>query len=56
MASYRNPTKEEVRAWLQKEIANHQPPPTPERVREMLGWKIIEAERKATKSSQIALF
>jgi hypothetical protein len=40
-----HPNKEEVRQFMAKRREESEPPPSPERVREMLGWHLIEAER-----------
>lgn len=40
-----HPNKEEVRQFMAKRRKESEPPPSPERVREMLGWHLIEAER-----------
>ena len=40
------PTKEEVRAWLGKEVKTHKPPPTPEEVRRQLGWDLLKDKNK----------
>lgn len=50
MAKHEQPTKEAVRAWFASEVKAHRPPPTPERIREILGWKLIDAERPAQQS------
>lgn len=42
---FRQPTKEEVRNWLKREIARHRPPPTPKQIRRELGWDLIEMRR-----------
>jgi hypothetical protein len=39
------PSKEVVRIWLSQEIDGRRPPPTPDRIREMLGWKLTEKGR-----------
>ena len=38
-------SKEAVRAWLKQELDSHRPPPPPDRVRQMLGWGLVEAKR-----------
>lgn len=37
-----HPSKEEVRAWLKREVAAKTPPPTPEDIRRELGWGLRE--------------
>jgi phosphoribosylaminoimidazole-succinocarboxamide synthase len=46
MAQTTHPSKDLVRNWLHQRQAERTPPPTPEQVREELGWKLIEAERR----------
>ncbi|WP_166454790.1 hypothetical protein [Duganella aquatilis] len=36
-----HPSKEAVRRLLQQRRADHTPPPTPERIREQLGWHLL---------------
>jgi phosphoribosylaminoimidazole-succinocarboxamide synthase len=43
------PSKDAVRNWMQQRRAERSPPPTPERVREELGWRLVEAERKVSR-------
>lgn len=51
----RSPSKELVRDWLKREIAQHRPPPDPRQIRRELGWDLLEAERtsinRASRSS-----
>jgi hypothetical protein len=39
------PSKEQVRVWQQERIKAHKPPPDPKRIRQELGWQLLEAER-----------
>lgn len=39
------PSKEQVRKWLDKQITAHKLPPTPKQIRRELGWGLLEAER-----------
>lgn len=39
------PSNQQVREFMAKRREESEPPPSPERVREMLGWHLIEAER-----------
>lgn len=36
------PTKEQVRSWLNNEVARHRPPPDMEQIRRELGWGLVE--------------
>lgn len=47
MANTGSPTKEQVRDYMLRRQAAHVPPPTPEQVREQLGMKILDAQRRA---------
>ncbi len=40
------PSKEQVREYMQQRSQEHAPPPSLERIREMLGWKLQEEYRK----------
>jgi hypothetical protein len=40
-----NPSKEEVRAWLLQELAQHRPPPSLAEIRRTLGWHVAKAVR-----------
>ena len=40
------PRKEQVREWLQNEVAQHRPPPALIEIRRQLGWGGIEMERE----------
>ncbi len=35
------PSKEAVRQWMQDRREAHTPPPTPERIRQELGWDLM---------------
>ena len=50
MQTINKPSKEAVRTWLGSTIAMRRPPPSPERIRELLGWSLLAAERKQTDS------
>lgn len=39
------PTKEQIREWLRDEVNANRPPPTPERIREILGWKLVKKNK-----------
>jgi hypothetical protein len=34
------PTKQAVRDWLRREVEAHRPPPSPDEVRDELGWTL----------------
>ncbi|MDB5822195.1 MAG: hypothetical protein JWR21_899 [Herminiimonas sp.] len=40
------PTKQEVRDYMEKRQTSHQPPPPMEKIRRNLGWHLIEQSRK----------
>jgi len=40
-----HPDKQIVRQYMQQRRDERTPPPSPERVREQLGWRMIEDER-----------
>jgi hypothetical protein len=42
------PSKEAIRTWLGAAVVERRPPPSPERIREMLGWNLLETARKQT--------
>jgi hypothetical protein len=42
-----HPSKEAVRALMQRRRTEHTPPPPPERIREQLGWWLIPANKLA---------
>jgi hypothetical protein len=39
------PTKEQVRDYMERRQAAHAPPPSREEIRRQLGWDLIELER-----------
>jgi hypothetical protein len=45
MGSIRNPSKEQVRDWLRRQIASHQPPDM-KQIRRELGWELAAEARK----------
>jgi phosphoribosylaminoimidazole-succinocarboxamide synthase len=49
MTQTSKPDKQQVRNYMAQRQAEHKPPPTPEQIREELGWKLVEAEREAQK-------
>ena len=41
MTDTTKPTKQRVRDWLEQRIADEDAPPTPEEIREQLGWRTV---------------
>jgi hypothetical protein len=46
------PTKEQVRDYMERRQAEHKPPPTREEIRRRLGWDLIELERHECRRHQ----
>ena len=40
------PSKEQVREYMARRQAQHQPPPSCQEIRRQLGWELVEAERE----------
>lgn len=40
----KQPSKEVVRQWLQKKLAERRPPPDPQQIRRELGWDLVKAD------------
>ena len=40
------PTKEQVREFMERRVAEHTPPPSRDEIRRQLGWFLLEDERK----------
>jgi len=40
------PTKEQVRAWQQRRLAQRTPPPSPDQIKRELGWGLVRAARQ----------
>jgi hypothetical protein len=40
MNTGKQPSKEEIRAWLKDQIGQNQPPPDPKQIRRELGWHL----------------
>jgi hypothetical protein len=40
------PSKHQVRQFMQQRQVEHKPPPSPQEIREQLGWRMIEDERR----------
>lgn len=45
MSNTKQPTKEQVRHWMQDRQVEHKPPPDPKVIRRELGWDLMGAER-----------
>lgn len=48
-STLQSPSKEQVRMYMQERQKSPAPPPSRERVREMLGFGMLEDERKPAK-------
>ncbi|MDO8702890.1 MAG: hypothetical protein Q7J77_10735 [Undibacterium sp.] len=46
MGHYYHPSKEQVRAYLQRRLAEHSPPPNPKEIRRQLGFELFDAQRQ----------
>lgn len=42
MQPYTRPTHQQVRSWLKEAVESKAPPPSPERIREQLGWGLLK--------------
>jgi hypothetical protein len=47
MTQTSKPSNQQVRNWMHQRQADRSPPPSPERIKEELGWRMIEDEREA---------
>jgi hypothetical protein len=47
MTTTTHPDKAVVRQYMERRRGEKEPPPSPERIRQELGWYLVEAERKA---------
>lgn len=45
MAQSKQPSKEQVRQWLQTQIIERRPPPDAKQIRRELGWDLVKLER-----------
>ena len=45
MDQKKQPSKEDVRQWLQNKLAERRPPPDPAQIRRELGWDMVKVER-----------
>lgn len=46
MSDTKRPTKEVVRGWLKKVIAEHRPIPDMKQIRRELGWELVVKPRR----------
>lgn len=46
MSNSKQPSKEQVRAYMEQRQAAHKPPPDPRDIRRLLGWELDEMCRK----------
>lgn len=50
MSTINHPTKQLVRAYLERRVRDTKPPPTPEEIRRQLGWGLMLPEFKLAPS------
>jgi len=48
MAQYSQPTKKQVREYMEQRQASGKPPPEMKEIRRQLGWDLIEMRRNGT--------
>jgi hypothetical protein len=46
MSQTTHPSKQQVRAWLERRVQDLKPPPAPEEIRRQLGWGLMLLEPK----------
>lgn len=46
MAQTTHPSKEQVRHYMQQRMVASTPPASPAQIRQELGWRLIDAERR----------
>jgi hypothetical protein len=46
MSTFTHPSKQVVRAWLERRTRDATPPPSPEEIRRQLGWGLAPADFK----------
>lgn len=44
MSQLKQPTKQDVRDWLQHEVAEHRAPPDLKQIRRELGWDLLQKD------------
>ena len=42
----KQPSKEDVRDWLKRELAEQRPPPDVKQIRRELGWDLLQTRRQ----------
>ncbi|MBC7684283.1 MAG: hypothetical protein H7176_03525 [Bdellovibrionales bacterium] len=50
MATFTQPPKDVVRAYLERRSREHKPPPSPEEIRRQLGWGMAPSDLKASEN------
>ncbi len=50
MASFNHPSKQAVRAYLERRKRDPKPPPSPEEIRRQLGWGLAVSDFKMASS------
>jgi len=50
MARFNQPSKQQVRLYMEQRIAARTPPPSMQEIRRNLGWKLIEMGRKKNRA------
>lgn len=45
--SLKQPSKEAVRQWMRKKLAERRPPPDPQQIRRELGWDLVKVDPEA---------
>lgn len=46
MEHYFHPTKEQIREYLHRRVAEHTPPPDAKEIRRQLGFELLDAHRQ----------
>ncbi|MBY0242161.1 MAG: hypothetical protein K2X55_22905 [Burkholderiaceae bacterium] len=47
MEPFKQPSKEAVRQWMQKKLAERRAPPDPQQIRRELGWDLVKVDPEA---------
>jgi hypothetical protein len=47
MNQFRQPSKQQVRLYMEQRIASRTPPPSMKEIRRNLGWELIEMARRS---------
>jgi len=48
MAHYNQPTKREIRMYMERRAESKKPPPDMKEIRRILGWELVEMARNGT--------